>query len=371
MRRYVRAPFAVLVSSLCLLLAAPPASASVNAEAAESVCSTQRVTVTLSTTDSTPYQVVGRLCLSALTGARGQTVQLLQSGLTYGSSYFDSSYKPATYSYVATAQARGYSTFNIDRLGIGLSDHPPGKKLTGQAHAHVAGQIVRQLRSGAIGGRAFRIVVGVGHSFGTGVFQYLAGTSNDAAAVPDYLVAGSFLMATYGNGSARLAAALHPASSDPKFASRGLDADYLTTQPGTRGPVFYNLGSADPAMIQLDETDKQTGTSAERASIPAIRTPAVTRGIQVPVLLTVGQYDNLYCDEASGLSCANNAVMKAREAPNYTARACLSTFVVAGAGHAVGGHLRAMEGYNAALDWTDRYTQAQPGEKDGNGCLPI
>ena len=42
-------------------------------------------------------------------------------------------------------------------------------------HAYVIGQVVARLRTGGIGGRAFNAVVGVGHSMGAGILQYLAG----------------------------------------------------------------------------------------------------------------------------------------------------------------------------------------------------
>src|SRR5205085_7879859 len=93
--------------------------------------------------------------------------------------------------------SRGYSTFAIDRLGTGLSHKPPADLLTTQSHAYVVGQIVQKLRAGAIGGRTFSTVVGVGHSFGAGILQYLAGTATVAATIPDYLVLGSFLTTTY------------------------------------------------------------------------------------------------------------------------------------------------------------------------------
>ena len=332
-------------------------------------CTNQTVPVTVSPTDPTVYHVVGQLCVvdDAVRGL--QTVQLLVSGVTYDHSYFDMSPR-GTNSYVAAAVNRGYSTFNIDRLGVGLSDHPPAEKLTLQSHAYVLGQIIQKLRAGTIGNQPFTNVVGVGHSFGTAILQYLAGTATDASSAPDYLVLGSFFMVPYVPGQTALGNSLYPAESDPKFASSGYGANYVTTQPGTRGSTMYNPASADPALIAEDEATKQTATVSERASIPAARDVNITRAIKVPALITVGQNDNLFCNEASGLSCADNATVMAREGTNYSARACLSAYVVAGAGHAVAGHLNAAASFTATNDWLDKYTIPSTTGKDANGCLP-
>jgi hypothetical protein len=88
------------------------------------------------------------------------------------------------------------------------------------------------------------------------------------------------------------------------------------------------------------------------------------------VLLSVGQYDNLYCDEASGLTCASNAAIQAREAPHFGPQACLSAYMVTDAGHAAGLHIKARDSYNFAHSWLDKYTISGVGSKDANGCLP-
>jgi pimeloyl-ACP methyl ester carboxylesterase len=332
-------------------------------------CSDQTVPVTLSPTDATVYHVLGQLCVVEDLNRGAQTVELLVSGMTYDHTYFDVA-PLGSNSYAFNTHSRGYSTFAIDRLGNGLSDHPPAEKLTVQSHAYVIGQIVQKLRAGAIDSHPFANVVGVGHSFGTAILEYLAGTATDASTVPNYLILGSFLNTSYAPGTTALANAIYPASSDPKFASSGYGADYITTLPGTRGSIFYNTASADPALIAADETNKQTGTVSERASIPAARDRNVLAAIKVPALITVGQYDNLYCNETAGLSCATSAAIMTRESQNYSARACLSAYVVADAGHTVAGHLRAQDSYTATDNWLDKYTVTGINSKDANGCLP-
>jgi hypothetical protein len=120
-------------------------------------------------------------------------------------------------------------------------------------------------------------------------------------------------------------------------------------------------------MIELDEATKQTATLTERSSIGVARNPVITQAIAAPVLITVGRYDNLACDEASGLTCASNAAVKTREAPNFGPRACLSAYTVVDAGHSTGYHIQARDSYNFGDTWIDKYTINAV--KDANGCV--
>lgn len=330
-------------------------------------CTQQTVPVNLSATDPTIYRIVGRLCLTSDT-ARAKTVQLLVSGLTYDHNYWDIGYQPDLYSYVHAATHHGYSTFNIDRLGVGLSDHPPADALTLQAHAHTVAQIVARLRTGNVGGAAFQTVVGVGHSFGAGILQYEAGTVTDTARVPDYLILGDFLNRADPDVVARIGAALYPADQDPRFASAGLPPGYLTTRPGTRSEVFFHYPAVDPPILIVDETLKQTSTLAERSTMGAARDASVIRAIQVPILITVGQNDSLDCNEALGLSCADATAVMTREASHYSAKACLSAYVVPDAGHVTNLHRKARAAYDYSNAWLDSHT-IDDSSKDANGCL--
>ncbi|NNJ62238.1 MAG: alpha/beta fold hydrolase [Dactylosporangium sp.] len=312
----------------------------------------------------------GQLCLQPDELRGGRAVMLMISGLTYDRSYFNTSQEPYTYSWVYSATTRGYSTFNIDRLGVGQSSRPPADQLTIQNQAHTIAQIVQKLRAGEIGGRAFSIVVGVGHSLGACILQYLAGTYTDATAVPDYLVLSAWLHDGYLPEIITLGASLYPASSDPVLAASGYPDGYLTTLPDTRGPIFYHATGADSSLIALDEATKQTGTGAERETLIAIRASDVTAGITVPVALSVGQYDDLQCNEASGLSCASGAAIEAREAPYYGAQACLTGFSVPDTGHSVALHRKALDSYNFVHTWLDDNLINFASQKDANGCIP-
>jgi alpha-beta hydrolase superfamily lysophospholipase len=325
------------------------------------------VPVNLSDTDLVTYDVVGWLCLGRDDRSGARTVQLLVSGLTFDHNYWDTSYQPDTYSYVKTANSHGYSTFNIDRVGVGRSGRPPADRLTLQAHAHTVAQIVGRLRAGNIGGTPFQNVVGVGHSLGAAILQYEAGTVADPDLVPDFLILMGYLSKADPAVLAKIGAELYPAAEDPSFLSAGLPAGYLTTKPGARGDLFFSGGDTDPAVVALDEAVKQTSSLAERSTVGAARDPKVTTAIGVPVLMALGQEDRLACAEALGLSCASGAAVVAREAANFSPKACLSAYVLPGAGHAVNLHRNAQLAYSFGNDWLDKYT-IDGAVKDVNGC---
>jgi hypothetical protein len=160
---------------------------------------------------------------------------------------------------------------------------------------------------------------------------------------------------------------MYPATSDPKFASSGLPAGYITTMPGTRDDLFLYTPGVETAMPAYEESIKSLATLPERASVAAARNPAVVAAVQVPVFMLVGQYDALFCHEASGLTCATAAAVRTRELPNWAARACLSTYVVPNSGHAYGLHIRGLDAYTATSNWVDQYTFS--GTKNANGCV--
>jgi pimeloyl-ACP methyl ester carboxylesterase len=365
--RYAVGALVALVAGTAVVAVSPQAAQADGIDPPWATCTQHSVPVTLSATDPTVYNMVGRLCLRDDANRRN-TVQLMVSGLTYDHSYFNISHQPQSYSQVWAATSRGYNTFNVDRVGVGLSDKAPAVKLDVPSHAFAIQQVVRRLRLG-LGGRVFTTVVGVGHSLGAAVLQYAAGTSTDPTGLPNYLVLSDMLTGGNPAGVVVLSESIYPAVQDPKFAGAGLPADYITTKPGTRAPSFFS-SSTDPALVALDEAAKSTGALSERNTLGLARTPTVTRNIQVPVLITVGQFDILQCNESIGVSCANAAAVMARESANFTARACLKAFVVDGAGHSTNYHLKALDSYNFINNWLDYYTINGVGQKDANGCLP-
>jgi hypothetical protein len=371
LRRLATALAALLTTATSLVLLTTTQAAHADpTDPTWATCTQYTVPVTLAPGTTTTYNIVGRLCYRNV-GLRGaKTVELMVHGFSYDHNYFNSPYQPTKYSYVWASTSWGYSTFNIDRLGTGLSDHPNPALLTVQSEAWTMEQIVRKLRAGTIGSHAFQYVVGIGHSLGSAILQYEAGTVTDPVGVPDFLILQDMLMTSYVPAAIALNASFYPASSDPAFAGAGLPSGYLTTMPGTRSSNFYYPAGTDAAMPGYDESMKGTGTSGETATLASARTPTITQAIRVPVMISEGQFDVLHCNAAAGLSCATPAAIYTRESPNFGPRACLKTWVVQNAGHATNWHLKSIDQYNFAHLWIDNYTVNNPGARDANGCLP-
>jgi pimeloyl-ACP methyl ester carboxylesterase len=336
MRQLARVSVIVLFASVVTNVA--PAAA------ANPTCQRVTRTVTLSEVNLTPRTLVGWLCANG--SPAGRTVQVLVHGLTYDHTYWDFPVQPETYSYVRAATAAGYATFAIDRIGVGQSERPgnPAALTTGAA-AHVLHQLVQDLRAGRVGGVSFSRVITVGHSFGS---QAVAAEASDHGDVDAVVLTGSLHQASTQAFTVVLPT-FHPATLDPKFTGTGVPLGYLTTMPGTRGASFHGL-TTSPDIVAADETLKQTATEGEIATIDngSLRTD----GIDVPVLIAVGQLDVLYCDALA--PCTDAATVAGRERSHFGARTCLETFVLPTAGHSINLHPAAPNWQAAAADWAHR-----------------
>lgn len=307
-------------------------------------CQAVTRTVTLSALDFVPRQLAGWLCWR---GTLDETsVQVLVHGLTYDHHYWDFPAATDDQSYVAAATDAGYATFTIDRIGVGASTRPAnGLVLTTGSAAYVLNQVVQSLRAGQIGGTAFQKIVTVGHSFGS---QAVAKQAGMYGGVDGVVLSGSLHDTTLQTFT-QVLTQFYPAQLDPKFGLQ-IPAGYLTTIPGTRGAIFYNLANVDLTVVAADEQLKQTATDGEVATVT--NGNLETKDITAPVLVAVGETDLLFCNAM--LSCADSQVVLARESADFDAAACLDSYVLPLAGHSMNLHLNAPDWFAAAQDWTDR-----------------
>lgn len=301
--------------------------------------------VNLSPSDATVYNVFGVLCSRG--SIEHKTVQITLHGATYSHLYWDFPFQPETYSYMRRATAAGYAVLNVDRIGIGQSDHPPAADVTIAANAHVVHQLVQALRGGdlvvpSFGRiRAERVAL-VGHSLGSVISIQEAATYGD--------VDGVVLTGVSHNVTPLLGeilTSLYPASLDPRFAGRNIPDGYLTSLPGRR-TVFYHEPSFDPLVVAIDDQTKETVTTAELdTAFPAL---PLSLGIHAPVIVVVGDFDLAFCNAPS---CSASGSL-ASEPSFYPADACTETASIPGAGHDLNLHLQAQQAFDAVLEWLDR-----------------
>ncbi|HEV8577864.1 MAG TPA: alpha/beta fold hydrolase [Thermoanaerobaculia bacterium] len=341
----LRSTSKLAVALLCALAVAVLVPAGAQAEQGGLRCEELTFAVNLSPSDATVYNVFGVLCSRG--SIENKTVQITLHGATYSHVYWDFPFQPETYSYMRRATAAGYAVLNLDRIGIGQSDHPPAAVVTIDANAHVVHQIVQQLRGGnlvvpAFGRVAADRVVLVGHSLGSVISIDEAATYGDVDGV---VLTG--VSHTVTDALGQILTSLYPANLDPRFADRNIPDGYLTSLPGLRG-IFYYLPSADPLVIAIDDQTKETVTTAELdTAVPALfQSPAV----HVPTFVIVGDFDAAFCAPPS---CSASGSLAA-EASFFPADACVETASIANAGHDLNLQFQAQEAYDAILSWMDR-----------------
>lgn len=347
-----------LLSAIAIVMLVPS-----SARAAEGGlrCEEVSLPVTLSPGGTEVYNVFGVLCSRG--SVQHKTVHITLHGSTYSHLYWDWPFQPETYSYMRRATAAGYAVLNIDRIGIGQSDHPPAAEVTIGANAHVVHQIVQALRGGdlivpSFGRiRAERVAL-VGHSLGSVIAIEEAATYGDVDGV---VLTGVSHTVTPALGE--IFAVLYPASLDPLFAGRDIPEGYLTTLPGSR-TVFYYTPSADPLVIAIDEQTKETVTPAELdTAFPAL---ALSPGVHVPVLVVVGDFDLAFCNAPSCTESGSLAI----EPGFYPTDACAEAVAIPGAGHDLNLHFQAPLAYDAVLEWMDRRVGSDTNSPPPSPCQP-
>lgn len=290
-----------------------------------------------------------QLCVPG--GERHSAVQVLLPGATYNSYYWDFPYQPDTYSYVRAANAAGYPTLNVDRVGTGGSSREPSVAVTLASQAAVVHQLVGKLRAGAIGGIAFPRVVLVGHSLGSALAEAEASTYHDVAGV---VLTGATHHVSAVDLTGAVLTAAYPAGEDPKFGS-GYDIGYITTIPGERASVFYAAPDTDAGVVAVDEAEKDVVSATELAGAVLELTGTASRDITAPVLIAQGGADLLFCSGPLSSDCSGAAALYWQEAPYFCAAARLRTYVLPGAGHDVNLERNAADYRRAVADWLGQF----------------
>jgi pimeloyl-ACP methyl ester carboxylesterase len=114
-------------------------------------------------------------------------------------SYWDLSYNNYNYSYVKVANAAGYSTLAIDRLGIGNSSHgDPINEIQAQLEVEALNAVTTLLRAGQIPEitNHYNKIIHVGHSFGSIQSYWLSAlypNNTDGLVLTGFSVNGTFL----------------------------------------------------------------------------------------------------------------------------------------------------------------------------------
>jgi pimeloyl-ACP methyl ester carboxylesterase len=319
----------ILAVAAASAVAAAPAAAAHAAALPALTCTDHSLPVRIADPGPADQTMWGQLCYR---GGEPRAVQVLMPGATYSHLYWNFPYGSGYYSYVDAATAVGYATFDVDPVGAGQSSHPPSSQLDLNAQAVALHDVITALRSGSVDGHAFARVVLVGHSIGSYAAWLEAARYHDVDAV---IATGALHAISPDIGAVE--SVLYPAADDPRFAGSGLDPGYLTSEPGTRGSIFYDPATANPAVVAADEATKDTVTVPELVSattivgLPAAQQP--TAQITVPALEVVGADDQLFCAAVTEYDCAEPRSVQSYESQFYPPAAHLRVVVIPDTGH--------------------------------------
>jgi pimeloyl-ACP methyl ester carboxylesterase len=240
------------------------------------------------------FTIHGTYCSPALPCRN--VLQILIHGTTYNKTYWTGFNLGKTYDYPAFANAHGYHTLALDRLGHGDNIQHPDPIIYVQAplHLEIIHQIITSIRTGHSSlNKVFDKIVYVGHSYGS-----LLGTGLAALHPSD---SDAVVLTGAGTAYAPTAIALVSDIASardvfPRFAS--LVAGYLTLQHEATIQATFFSGAYDPNVPAVNFAFEDTVTPGELLVNEYATTPAV--GFENPVLLINGMNDSLLCNANVG-----------------------------------------------------------------------
>ncbi len=313
-------------------------------------CITNYVGVKQFPTDVAYQYIWGQLCFRQQPTS-ATPVQVLIHGGAYNHTYWDTPFKPETYSYVQAATARGYATFNFDRLGYGASSRPLAVTLDFNVAGYVTHQLVQMLRAGHWGVGFTKVILN-GHSMGALAAENEAANYND---INGLIVSG---IGHDFNITPNLLTIFVPAATDPKFIGQLDAATYLTSRPGGRIGVFVAPGSYDPGIVPFEEgVEKDTLSATELSSLTTDTSDLnqLTQRITVPTLFAQGRYDQLWCNRTGDCETDPQAL---KEASYWQPSTSFTHVIIPDAGHSINSNLSAPTFFATTFSWLTEHSLA-------------
>ncbi|KAL9611516.1 MAG: hypothetical protein Q9167_003841 [Letrouitia subvulpina] len=238
---------------------------------------------------------------------RATTLQLLVPGNSYGHTYysaFEETPSSLANSWAAFANAQGYPTLAIDRVGTGRSDHPdPINKVQAPYQVELIHDLITQLRSNTKLPipTAWKKVVWVGHSFGSILGTQMS--ANHPGNVDAYIQTGIAIPTPDENALPGELADVYLQASiyDPiRFPPAIYSPGYLvaTSKEGRRN-TFYSRPLVDfnPALYDTDFKVKDTLSLGEALTQNFYNSTSYAN----PVYILTGQQDAVFCGNGSRL----------------------------------------------------------------------
>ncbi|WP_454763609.1 alpha/beta hydrolase [Cupriavidus campinensis] len=268
------------------------------------------------------------------------TVQVLVAGGSNNGIYWDWPMNPEVHSYVRYATKMGFVTLNLDRPGYGKSDRPNPELMDFATQGYMVGQVIDQLKQGALGHKFSKIVLN-GHSMGGMVAWHCASKHHGADAV---IVSG--VGHNLSEEAMRIVrAAVQPIENHPGYGrGMGWEPGYFARTMSSKVPEsavdLFTLLLQDTVMIAELNT-------MERDS----KDYSITENIRVPVLFALGQYDKRWCVSAG--ECSLDPVFL-NESKYYSPEIDFTSFIVPQAGHLINKDPGAPIFFQAVSEWLQK-----------------
>jgi pimeloyl-ACP methyl ester carboxylesterase len=341
--RLLTATSVTLALAAAVAAALPGAAQAQGGPAAAPGCREVSLPVSLAEGGPTDEVIAGTLCIPRR--LRSDALQVLVPGVPFDRSYWDFPGAGQRYSYVSRAQRAGAATLAVDRLGTGRSSRPPADQITIDSEAEALEQVVQAARAGDLGAPA---------SVGSAVVLQHAGTSHDVDGV---VVTG--LLHAFGPSITQFGTIVVPASDDPITAKLNPPPGYLTVTRDAQSLFGFTTETSTARIRAAADMRKTTFTGPEGDGFArVIGDTALSRSIDVPVLVVVGEDDSLFC--TAGCPAA------ATESQAYADGADLRVMVIPATAHNLNLHLTAPRTHAITLDWfTDRFGNRPTGDSGG------
>ncbi|KAI4121438.1 MAG: hypothetical protein LQ338_006359 [Usnochroma carphineum] len=224
------------------------------------------------------------------------TIQLLNHGATFKKEMWDFPYEPETYSWVRAMHAAGYPTLAWDAIGCGESDHPDGLfEVQTQGIVESNRYLASLLKSGRIGGIAYKNVAYVGFSIGSVAGVSLAAQYPSAV---EAIILHGYSWNVKNLYPGYLAGLQAPVNTLEKPQWKNISSLYQSqsTPEARQAVVFY--GDFDPKIVAVDFElrDMDALGLALSFGYHLVAAPQY----KGPVFLGDGNQDSSFCDQECG-----------------------------------------------------------------------
>jgi pimeloyl-ACP methyl ester carboxylesterase len=255
------------------------------------------------TTISDTFTIKGTYCVPkghAKHTLTTPTLQVLVHGITYNKTVWSGMGFPA-YSWHTHANARGYATLALDRLGHG--DNPqrpdPLTVVQPQVQLDILHQILTTIRTPKSHSNplktTYRRIALVGHSYGSLLATAFAAQHPDSdSGAPDAIILTGYSTTATDSTGAATTEWTSARDHDPARFGADLARGYVVMASGAQRTAAFYGGGYDAAVAAVDFRYEDTVTSGEIGAVGTV--PGVAVGYGGHVLSVTGVQDVFFCE---------------------------------------------------------------------------